>query len=197
MPTCVRCGKKTSHVEYGADGLPYCEECKFYGLNKQCSVCRLYLPYNEMKLYKGQWVCPNCYNDLREETDAKAVRVRKRCSRCGRTASILYIYEGKKLCRSCLEEEQSKWGTVGGGPAGSGVRFSRIIKVKKEESLLEKFIAFILSLLGIRKEEEIIVVKPKKRIKAKPKTEGIRKKEYGVKTEGIIRKPKKHKKSKK
>ncbi len=149
-------------MEYGVDGQSYCSSCIFYGLNKQCWKCRMYLPMSELQQYKGQWICPNCLMDAK---DADNYRMRRytyneRCARCGREIDRLYTWNGRRLCITCLNDEQSKWGMVGGGPMGGGSRIMSPIKEDGSEGLLSRIISSILIRLGLkkRKEPEIIAL---------------------------------------
>lgn len=162
---CVRCGKK-GEVEYGVDGLPYCSSCIFYGLNKQCAICGMYLPAPEMQQYKGMWICPNCLADMRtkkkpeeekKELTTSALMTSNVCERCGKEAEVFYIFNNKRLCASCYKEESEAM-------FSARKPFSAPIRVvpQKKPSLLEKIIDFILSLFGIKrkKEKEIVAIKP-------------------------------------
>src|SRR5512143_3467213 len=126
--SCSRCGRVTE-LEYGPDGLGYCTSCAFYGMNKQCWRCRMYLPSAELQQYRGQLTCPYCIQDLRyadtraeeyheEKHKLEVIQYPEQCERCGRDLEgRVYIWNGKKLCKKCMEDEQdSKWGLVGGGP---------------------------------------------------------------------------------
>ncbi|MEW6722461.1 MAG: hypothetical protein AB1324_04315 [Candidatus Micrarchaeota archaeon] len=201
---CVRCGA-SGIVEYGPDGLAYCSNCAFYGLNRQCWRCRMYLPAIELQQYQGQWTCPYCIQDLRSEASrAESAREKKphldviaypeTCERCGRDLEgRTYIWNGKRLCRSCLGDEQEKWGIVGGGPMGSPQKI--IIGTperKKRTSLIESLISEFLHVTGIRKKPrkmEVVVYPEKMPIRhAKPMTEGaIKRTEKIPQTEGLIK----------
>ena len=158
MGTCSRCGRK-AETEYGVDGQAYCSSCIFYGLNKQCWKCRMYLPASELQQYRGQWTCPNCLMDLRDDDKSKddrmgrAYRYNERCQRCGRETERFYMWNGRRLCMSCLAEEQSKWGTAGGGPMGGSSRvLVRPLKVSDEQSFIQRIISAILVRIGLMKE---------------------------------------------
>jgi hypothetical protein len=200
MGNCFRCGA-SGEMEYGSDGMPYCTSCIFYGLNKQCFRCRMYLPATELQQYRGSVMCPYCIRDMREE-DVRAEAPHEKgpvreltypetCERCGRNlGGRVYIWNGKRLCRNCLESEQETWGVVGGGPSHgaqlvSVMPFSRA----RRKSLLEALISDILALLGLKKKEpQIILVGPhmpielvkplaeapvRKNEKSSPENEGI------------------------
>ncbi|HIH22731.1 TPA: hypothetical protein HA238_03320 [Candidatus Micrarchaeota archaeon] len=63
---CSRCGQE-GPTEYGPDGQSYCSSCAFYGMNKPCWKCRMYLPSLELQQWRGQWTCQYCMMDLRDE----------------------------------------------------------------------------------------------------------------------------------
>lgn len=217
MGTCSRCGRK-GHIEYGYDGLPYCSSCIFYGRNRPCWRCRMYLPISELQQYEGQWLCPYC---LREERDkdlrqarAASMERKKRytsaivksetCERCGRTLSTVYVWNGRKLCKSCLDEEKKKWDIVSGKPSSSPYRM-KIGGKKKPKGLIERLVGFLLSLIGIKRKKEvseIVVVKDMKKVAplpefGKPLVSGAMEEEKkNPKTEGIMKSGKKRKKKK-
>jgi hypothetical protein len=197
---CSRCGR-VGEVDYGADGLPYCSSCVFYGMNRQCFRCRMYVPASELQQYKGVWACPYCIQNMRDE-DRKAsapaerphvpaVSYSEACERCGRAlGDRVYIWNNRRLCKTCLEEEQASWGVVGGGPGRSGVRISVVpAKKARQRSLIEAAIGNLLALLGMKKKEpEIVVVEPMASIAhAKPMAERrMAKEKPGPQSEGIM-----------
>jgi hypothetical protein len=200
MGNCSRCGA-TGEMMYGSDGLPYCSSCAFYGMNKQCYRCRMYLPASELQQYRGMLVCPYCIQDMRsedrraeashEKPPVQELSYPERCERCGRDLQgRVYIWNGKKLCKSCLEAEQETWGIVGGGPSHGGARVSVMpVRRAKQKSLLEAIISDFLALFGLRKKEpEIIAVAPKMPIgAAKPMAGTLRKDERNTpQAEGIM-----------
>ncbi len=183
---CSRCGRN-GEMEYGADGLMYCSSCSFYGLNKQCWKCRMYLPAAELQQYRGQWMCPYCVQDSRDQ-DRKAqeyvpkkphvdiISYPEQCERCGRDLEgLVYIWNGKKLCKSCVNDEQEKWGLVGGGPMAAPYRISLgPEKRRKKTSIIESIISEFLHITGIRKKKkmEVVVMEGKMPIsRARPMTE--------------------------
>lgn len=189
MGTCSRCGRQ-DHTEYGADGQPYCSSCIFFGINKQCWRCRMYLPATELQQYKGMWMCPYCLQDARDE-DRKMTSgygkekgpitphyVPETCERCGRDlGDRVYIWNGRRLCRNCLGEEQEKWGLVGGGPVGPPQKISVTLRKKGLLAIFfEKLLSSFLAIFGIRMKQppsEIVIVEPKIPIgRAKPMSEG-------------------------
>jgi len=119
MANCIRCGQEAH--QYGSDGLPYCDSCSFYGLNKQCQRCGMYLPTLELQMYNGQWHCQYCVMDIRDaerrstesysKTERKSEQYAKRenCERCGvDLQNIMYYFNGRKLCGTCLETERGQ-----------------------------------------------------------------------------------------
>jgi bifunctional DNA-binding transcriptional regulator/antitoxin component of YhaV-PrlF toxin-antitoxin module len=160
-------------VEYGADGQSYCSSCAFYGLNKQCYRCRMYLPAAELQQYRGQWMCPYCVQDMRDE-DRRAqepheaekkphlevISYPEQCERCGRDLKgRVYILNDKKLCKNCVEDEKEKWGTVGGGPMAAPYRITLgPEKKRKKTSIIESALSEVLHVLGIRRRKEVEIV---------------------------------------
>jgi hypothetical protein len=189
--TCSRCGR-TGEMEYGTDGLPYCSACIFYGQNKQCYRCRMYLPATELQQYRGQWACPYCIQDMRDEDRRiteravthdrprlDAYQIPEQCERCGRDLEgRVYIWNGRKLCKKCLDDEQNTWGLVSGKPGGPVQRIKvDVVEQGKRRSALELAIGEFLALFGMKKRpvSEIIVYHPRMKGEisaAKPMAEG-------------------------
>lgn len=209
--TCIRCGRY-SEVEYGTDGMPYCSSCIFYGTNKQCYRCRMYLPATELQQYRGQWVCPYCIQNMRDEDrkisesahekpHLEVLSYPERCERCGRNLEgRVYIWNGKTLCKHCLQDEQDKWSLVSGKPSGAGQRISVIpVREAKKMSLLEATISDVLAFMGFKRKKpvEIVVYEGKMPIKAaKPMTEkamSAKREEKKPETEGLMKVAKKKK----
>jgi hypothetical protein len=153
----------------------------------------MYVPASELQQYKGQWMCPYCLMDSRDEdrraqgggedSYLKSHYRGESCERCGRTLSIVYYYGGRRLCETCVESAKNEWGDVGGErPPMSMYRISS--KRAGESKMLAFFVALfseILRRLGIRvpkkkkKEAEIVAIKPKRKVFvpfAKPMKEG-------------------------
>jgi len=205
MASCSKCGS-TGEMGYGSDGLPYCSSCLFYGMNKQCARCMMYLPASELQQCKGMLVCPYCLQDMRDvDRRAAAPRDKERqavlsypetCERCGRGLDArIYIWNGRRLCKNCLDYEQETWGVVGGKPAPGAQRFSfSPLRKAGRKSLLESAISDLLALLGLKKKEpEIIVVEPRMPIaRAKPMAESAmqRAERTTPKAEGLMKKKK-------
>ena len=73
------------------------------------------------------------------------------CERCGREAEFFYIWNGRKLCKSCLDEEQAKWGMAGGGPSAAP---TRVVYNRKSGGLLSSIISDILAKIGLMKSKK-------------------------------------------
>jgi len=144
----------------------------------------MYLPAAELQQYKGNWVCPYCLIDLKEEEKKlekppkeykpekypiQPVSYGERCERCGREVETLYIWNGRKLCKSCLEEEQKKWTTVSRGPGGAPIVVTR----EKKEGLLSSIIGRLLEFIGLRKRkqagEEIVAAQRTEKVEKEKK----------------------------
>lgn len=205
MASCSRCGN-SGEVEYGSDGQAYCTACIFYGLNKPCWRCRMYLPASELQYYNGQLTCPYCIMDMRDEDRKNNEPTIKKpklqtiiyveiCDRCGRNLeSLVYILNGRKLCKTCVDDEKTKWELVSGAPIGPGQKISLapIIQSKKM-SILSAIISETLYMLRLRKKPVIrhaIVYTAKMPIQyAKPIAEGravLKKEEKKPQAEGLM-----------
>jgi ribosomal protein S14 len=150
----------------------------------------MYLPATELQQYRGQLTCPYCIQDLRAEdraiTDAaehpqgkprlEAVQEPERCERCGRDLqNRVYIWNGRKLCRKCLDDEQDTWGLVTGKPMGPAQRI-RVGTAERKERFLERMAGDFLALIGLRRKQvkEVVVYGPRMQgeiIAAKPMAE--------------------------
>ena len=159
MMRCSRCGGE-GEVNYGTDGLAYCNNCSFYGLNKQCWKCRMYLPATELQQFRGQFTCPYCIMDLRDderrfeerrkESEYGKDRYNKdstrdensyhkeRCERCGRETGITYRYNGMVLCNSCVGDAKKKWKDI-----GSDHPPMAMLRIKEERGLASKIVAVV------------------------------------------------------
>lgn len=147
----------------------------------------MYLPAAELQQYRGFWVCPYCLMEFRDEErrmekppptykaekyPVRPISYGEVCERCGKEVEIFYIWNGRRLCKSCLEEEQKKWGLVGGGPAAAPYRVS----YGKKEGLLASLVNRVLERIGLRKRrpESEIVAAPRKEAEAGKKKSEIR-----------------------
>ncbi len=176
----------------------------------------MYLPASELQQYKGQWVCPYCLQDMRDEDrraseyrggrePARVIAHSETCERCGRELkSRVYIWNNRRLCRKCLGDEQEKWGIVGGGPMGPAHKISvKVMQKGRLQLMAEDLFSSFLALFGIKRKQpvsEIVVYEHKMPMgEAKPMAEGAMKKEAGPspQAEGIIKKGKKKKPAKK
>lgn len=164
MQRCSRCGRET-HCEYGSDGQAYCGSCIFYGLNKPCFKCRMYLPASELQQYNGQWLCPYCLMDSRDEERRmeqgadrhyKSTAMHEKCERCGRTLSIVYYHAGRRLCETCFEDAKNQWGDAGGEkPPVSMIRVGRETGQRLSlVAFLEGVFSEVLVRLGLKKKQE-------------------------------------------
>lgn len=165
---CSRCGTE-GHTEYAPDGQAYCSSCIFYGLNKPCWKCRMYLPSMELQYYRGQLTCQYCMMDLRDAERAEEPKASthrpsheahlahvpedERCDRCRRKLSIVYIMNSRKLCEICVEREKKEWESKGTGARPMPIRY----KIQKDEGLLVKAYraleSFVVRQLEIRSKK--------------------------------------------
>jgi len=173
---CIRCGRE-DNIEYGADGQSYCGSCIFYGMNKQCYRCRMYLPATELQQYKGQWACPYCLMNMRDEDRGPEDRAGgadktgesyisgETCDRCGRQLTTVYYHAGRRLCANCFDDARREWKDVGGErPPMPMYRITEeSARQKGRMGFLESFFAELLGRFGIRigrkrKESEIVAL---------------------------------------
>ncbi|VVC04755.1 Uncharacterised protein [Candidatus Bilamarchaeum dharawalense] len=165
----------------------------------------MYLPASELQQYNGQFTCPYCIMDMRDE-DRRRNEVHidrpkiqelvysETCDRCGRDLEgRVYILNDKKLCKTCLDSEKDKWELVSGAPMGAGQRISlKPIIEQKKMGVLSTIISETLYLLRLKKKpniREIIIYDPKMPIKhAKPMAEGalLKTDEKKPETEGLM-----------
>jgi len=164
----------------------------------------MYLPSIELQQYRGQWACPYCIQDMRAEDRKSEERppdkphlellpIPETCDRCGRRLEgRVYILNGRRLCKSCVDYEQDQWGIVGGGPMASPSRVTMEPEIKrKEASVFESLIGDILHILGIKKKRiDVVIVGGKMPIAyAKPMAEkaiGKKKEEPKPQMEGLM-----------
>ena len=144
----------------GRSGFDICPDCQFKEMNQQCWRCRMYIPKAEMQQWKGQWICPNCMMEMREEEERSHGReARERlgqCERCGRRTATLYRWKGRLLCQVCLDKDEHY---AGKGPSAGGIRM-RPIEKKPGKSLIQRLAEFIF---GKKEEETEIVEAPRKK----------------------------------
>lgn len=101
--------------------------------HKQCQHCGSYFPADEAQYFEGLLLCPACHGALEEEEREKEEKREKvardsenvaseesrsagNCEKCGRPADVLYEFNGKRLCRICLETDPDY---VSHGPSGA------------------------------------------------------------------------------
>jgi hypothetical protein len=147
----------------------------FYGMNKQCYRCRMYLPATELQQYKGQLMCPYCLNDVRDQdrrAEERSIEGTERatgylsgehCDRCGRELTTVYYYGGRKLCQNCLDDAKHESKDVGGEkPPLPPYRITEKAAAEAgRRSFLERLFSEMLILLRLRKrrqEPEIVAL---------------------------------------
>ena len=164
--------QERSHLEFAPDGFAYCDECVFFGMNKQCAKCRMYVPFQELQQYKSGWYCPYCIMDMRAEdnkfektglkngSEKPIVAVIEKAEHCERCDKVLerrfYLLNGIKMCKSCMEIERPKIKGFDKMEAQKLIFRAPEKKASVVNSILEK--------IGFRKKpktREIIVIAPK------------------------------------
>lgn len=77
------------------------------------------------------------------------------CERCGKDLEHVYVWNGKRLCRSCVDEGQETWGLITGGPGAAPQRVSlRPLRKARELSLIESLFSEFLALFGLQRIEK-------------------------------------------
>jgi len=146
----------------GRPGFDICPDCQFKEMNQQCWRCRMYIPLAEMQQWRGQWICPNCRMELREEEERSHTKETGerlgQCERCGRRAGILYRWKGRLLCEICLDKDEDY---AGGRPSAGGIRI-RPLQKKRHKGLLRRIFEFIFG-RNEKEETEIVEVAPRKK----------------------------------
>lgn len=124
----------------------------------------MYVPVTELQNYRGQMYCPYCIQDLRDEEVShdkithekphlEPVPVVEKCERCGREVrGKILIWNGKKLCKDCVDEGKKEWQTVSATPKGGGnvVPIQNSSEKEANSTLLKK----IDTLIGTMKNEK-------------------------------------------
>ncbi|HSB46578.1 MAG TPA: hypothetical protein VLD37_01080 [Candidatus Bilamarchaeum sp.] len=109
------------------------------------------------------------------------------CERCGRELRHVYVLNGKRLCKKCMESAQDSWVLITGSPTAAPQRVSlEPVKAERRASRMDSLISEFLALFHLKWIEEEILTEPKlpeglarvlalKRPDKKqmPKTEGI------------------------
>ena len=211
--------QENSHLEFAPDGFAYCSECVFFGMNRQCAKCRMYVPFQELQQYKSGMYCPYCIMDMRDEDrkfEKVVLEVGKKsekpivspietsdhCQRCEKVLErSFYIVNGVKLCKSCMAIERPKIKGFDKMEAQKLIFRAPDRKVSLMDNVLER--------VGLKKRpkpKEIIVIAPKAEFAVKkPEIEKtadeikneqttspkIRSEEPVPQVEGIIKKKKK------
>jgi hypothetical protein len=135
----------------------------------------MYIPVNELQQYRGQLMCPYCIQDIRDEQrkhdepnneklHMDRLAYPELCQRCNGDLTLgVYYWNGKHLCKRCMEAGQNDWEYVQGGPSKGGQIISatavtELKVVKKKESLVSN----LLHKMGIKKKKEpqIVEIKP-------------------------------------
>jgi len=132
-------------------------------------------------MYAGQWYCPYCIMDLREQHQPKIEKekplqdqsvTKERCDRCGRSVeTVIYYFQGKKLCEVCLNQEKGdNFGPV--SPPAMRIKlnpkkepfYAPLIPVAKPAKLFaDGFFAWVLKLFGIKRKSNLPEIIPVKR----------------------------------
>lgn len=156
----------------------------------------MYVPVTELQNYRGQMYCPYCIQDLRDEEihhdkfsqeklHVEPVAVVEKCERCGREVrGKILIWNGKKLCKDCVDEGKKEWQTVSATPKGGGnvVPIQNISEEKQSNSTLLKKIDTLIGTMknekNSKKPEPELVALNKNEIKTEIELENSNKKQH-------------------
>ncbi len=98
----------------------------------------------------------------------QAISYSEKCERCGKDLEArIFIWNGVRLCKSCMEEGQKTWVLISKGPNATPQRISmQPLKKANKRSLIDSLISEFLSIIGLERiEKEISIVNSKVPIK--------------------------------
>lgn len=111
------------------------------------------------------------------------------CERCGKDLERVYIWNRKRLCKSCVGEGQETWVLFTGSPNAAPQRAPvQPLKKVSERLLIESLISEFLAFFGLKRiEKEISIVESKMPIK-RARLRAVQRpdKEQIPKSEGIM-----------
>lgn len=139
----------------------------------------MYVPAYELQQYKGQWTCPVCLGDMRAEEREKIstnYAIGEKCSRCGASPPMIYVYNGRRLCQTCMEQAKTDDSDLQARkPPPGGARVSIVRSgVGKITDLLEDAIIIFFRFFGVKLEKrpkksdsvsEVVAIRKTKRAK--------------------------------
>ena len=128
----------------------------------------MYVPSSELQQYRGQWTCPNCLLNAKEEYEKppppaqkhqkygqQEISVKEKCSYCSRETSVVYYYKGAVFCETCSELQKDSKGNK------LPMAVFRL-KPSKGKSLLARIAEFIINkILNRPKKKEDLIVEVK------------------------------------
>jgi hypothetical protein len=92
----------------------------------------------------------------------RVISYNEACERCGKDLSRVFIWNGKKLCKRCVEEEQDLWAIIPGTPNGLPQRIKNYSKnEEKEGSLIGSLTSEFLGFFHFRRMQKEALVEPK------------------------------------
>ncbi len=166
----------------------------------------MYVPQTELQNYRGQMYCPYCLQDLRDEETSHQkhvdeqlhldpIAVTQKCERCGKEISgRVQMWNGKKLCKECVEDGKKEWGTISGSPDKGGNYAPAITTEEKtriesqNNSFMKKLDNFVSAM---KKESRLSNDKSKKSQSVDPQIVSLSKDQIKNEIE-LEKKPKKH-----
>ena len=149
----------------------------------------MYLPVSELQTYRGQLTCQYCMMDLKDEQRrmeergkegegkkseryASELVLPELCERCGRDLNLVYYFNGKRLCSTCVQQEKDEWKTVGSDKPPMAMFKVSVEKSKKATIVaivnkkLNEFFGFAVKKF-IKEDEQKTKAKQEARLKEK------------------------------
>ncbi len=130
------------------------------GSDVPCQRCGVYVPPHELKMFRSRLYCNYCIMDMEDEARAEEKRMKKRidgesgqeeeskkpaqdgaprdfplggsCEFCGASIEVLYSFQGKKICKICLEKSGGEPQTGTAGFFGSAIRIVQKLAEKMQ-----------------------------------------------------------------
>jgi len=136
------------------------------GQNREAEPSALALPYDffehVVQQNKRDDDSRAVYNVSKEPL--RAISYAETCERCGKNLGHVYLWNKKRLCKSCLEAEQDKWVLFTGSPNSAPQRVS-MRPLKKENSLIESLFLGFLAFFSLQRIETAGIPEPRVQIK--------------------------------
>lgn len=97
---------------------------------------------------------------LTQKLRLQAISYSETCARCGKDLKRVFQWNGKKLCKGCMEAEQGAWVIFTGGPNAAPQRVQSP-KAEREVSRMDSLISEFLAIFHLKWIEEEMITEPK------------------------------------